>query len=117
MTPAPPAPDTQQPEQPQNQGGVISKMNEASAGSQNLETQGLDEMQKEVGRLGDSALKIAKMAEVAMPSLMVHVAKLVEIGKAIQSEVQTAVKSKSSEGAQPPSPPAATSPTDAPAAT
>ena len=49
-------------------------------------------MKKEVGRLGDSVLKIARMSEVAMPSLMQHVAKLVEIGKAMEKDVDEEIQ-------------------------
>ena len=101
--------------------GIINRLNqsrtpgqEQKPGEEDYSKLGLNEMKKEVGRLGDSVLKIARMSEVAMPSLMQHVAKMVEIGKAMEKDVDEEIqKMQQQMGAQTPPPQGAPSPTDA----
>lgn len=97
-----------------NQSGASKPADQQQGG--NLEQQGVQEIRAEIGRMGDSVQKIARMAQIAMPSVMVHVAKMVEIGKALQNDVDQTIQQQQ-QGAVPPQPPPAQSPTDAQAAT
>lgn len=117
----PPPPGAVQAAPPPQGSGIIAKMNQQKAqagqggqGEEDYAKLGLNEMKKEIGRLGDSVLKIARMSEVAMPSLMQHVAKMVEIGKAMEKDVDKEVQNQQQQmGAQPPQQQGAPSPTDA----
>jgi hypothetical protein len=95
--------------------GIVQKMNQSAdqdnKGGSNLEQMGVQEIRAEISKLGDSAQKIARMAQIAMPSIMVHVAKLVEIGKAMQNDVDQMIQQQQ-QGATTPQPPPP-SPTDA----
>lgn len=116
----PPPPGAVQAAPPPQQQGMISRMNQQGPmgqqgqGGEDYGKLGLNEMKKEIGRLGDSVLKIARMSEVSMPSLMQHVAKMVEIGKAMEKDVDEEVQKQQQQmGAQPVQPQGAPSPTDA----
>lgn len=111
--PVPPDVRQQQGEgQPQQ--SLLSKFGSMQSDSQNASVRVMQELGQEISKVAESTMKIAQMADKALPSLMGDVAKMIEVGKSMKQAVMSAMQQMQQGSSTSPEQPVATSPTDAP---
>jgi hypothetical protein len=92
---------------------MMSKFGQMQSESQKAGMQVYEQMAAEIGKIAESTVKLAEMANKTMPSLMGDISKQIEIGKSMQQSVERAKQQAQQGSSQSPEQPPATSPTDA----